>query len=170
MKDWQDTAPWEQLTIRAKGVVDAIQALDVEHALRYNWEHGKTYCNIFVLDVIGALGLGAPTYWHDPVTGDKEQYGYGAEMSANLLSDWFATHGVEKKWQMTRDPMEAMALADSGNICVATWFNKKGNGHTAIVRPDAPLKVAQAGTIRSSNLPLARAFGAHLPEVRYWAK
>lgn len=170
MEDWKEAPPWEPIRVRAKGVIDAIQALDVENAPRYNWEHNKTYCNIFVLDVISALGLGAPTYWHDPITGDKAEFAEGAEMSANLMTPWFATHGIEKRWQMTRDPMEAMALADSGNVCVATWFNKKGLGHVAIVRPDAPLRVAQAGKIRSSNLPLARAFGVHLPEVRFWAK
>jgi hypothetical protein len=167
---WKTREPWLSVTeLHAKDVLDAIRQLDVANTPRYKPFGKATYCNIYATDTLRLLGIKQPTHWHDPVLGGPAQVGRGAEMTANLLHHWMPEFGIERGWQLLTTPADALKAAQERRVCLGIWANKSGPGHVVVIRPDQANACAQAGRVCSSNLSLAKAFGEHLPAVKYWA-
>lgn len=154
------TIPSSSLPFGAAKNRAVINELDVEHSPRYKPQAGKTYCNIFVSDFLGALGL-PPTH----IEG-------GYELSANDMIEWLnSPKGVETGW-IPGDRAEALDAADRGHVVLVSYFNPNINplthkhrpGHIAIVLPEGT--IAQAGRDNFVGKTIAYGFGT-LP-VQFW--
>lgn len=121
---------------------------------RYAHRNGATFCNIFVWDVTRAMSCEIP-HWVTPA-GDPAAAGKGNELNANDLNAWLHQHGVRFGWQ--RRPLaDAVAAANQGCPVVASWANRAGIGHIAMVRPGlaSPTEgpwLAQAGAVNANRI------------------
>lgn len=129
-----------------------------------------THCDAFVCDVTAALGAPIP-FW---VIGDGEPSapGKGRELSANGSIQWLHTRGRDYDWR-TAKVDGAMAAANNGMPVVAAYYNHRGIGHVAIVRPGTPhlergLPIAQAGARNFDDGYLIDGFGTRAPAVEYF--
>ena len=78
-----------------------------------------------------------------------------AEMNANAMHTWLATH--HDGWRLVV-PADAHARAALGFPVVASWLNPTGkSGHVAMLLPGG--LIAQAGQSNLFMVPLARGFG-----------
>lgn len=106
-----------------------------------------TFCNIFMGDVLFAMGYVMP--W------DR----------ATNIARWFAGEGGRDGWQGVT-AYDAQNRANAGYPTVAVWENAGGIGHVAVVRPgsvDARLgpTIAQAGDTNFNKGFLGSGFGAN---------
>lgn len=148
MKSFKETPPWQsikppssQLPNTEGKLRKVVDELDVENAARYKPQPSATYCNIFVSDVLTAMGL-EPGHWIDD-DGHPAEDGHGWEMTANRMVRWFRTTGKDYGWVET-DRRIALDSAARGHVVVVGWDSQgKGPGHIAIVLPEGT--IAQAG-------------------------
>lgn len=135
-----------------------VAQFDVERSPRYKKNtrsDGKpsTWCNLFLFDVLNAMGVGIPY------------------MRASAMQDWFAKEGKALGWELCT-PMVAMYRASLGWPVVCTYKNPdpQRSGHVAIVVPSRGhpgLWIAQAGLENFSFGLESRSFG-RLP-VQYFS-
>ena len=96
-----------------------IDQFDVENNPRYK-KDTYTYCNIFVKDVIMAMGVSGIS---------KGDIGAG-----NMINTIF--NAVGGSW-IAVDAKDAQTAANTGYLTVAGWLNPgPGNNHVQIVRPE----------------------------------
>jgi hypothetical protein len=160
--DFKTVPPWlpidppsAKLTGDAAKLRAVINELDVEHAPRYRRTGTATWCNIYVTDVLSAMGL-QPGHWMRK-DGAPAQVGQGQEMNANALVRWFVQHGARFGWQEA-DRDAALAAAARGHTVVVGWDSGTGfPGHIAIVLPEGA--IAQAGARNFVGETIRAGFG-----------
>lgn len=120
-----------------------------------------THCSSFAAAAAEALGV----YILRPPQ-------HSQVLLANAQNEWLANEGSDAGWRRLRDPFEAQAAANRGQLVVASYHNHRDNkpGHIAIVRPtdmrardiaaEGP-NVIQAGTINSASISLRAGFAGH---------
>ena len=177
--------------VSAKGawLAGQLDALGVESkwiaGTRVNWESGvavdgtptpgrHTHCSAFVAAAAQTLGV----YILRPPE-------HGQMLLANAQNEWLGDEGRAGGWRRIRDPLNAQAIANRGELVVASYRsrNPETPGHIAIVRPaprsaaevaaDGPMTI-QAGTTNSAAIPVRLGFAGHPhawsdAEVRYYA-
>jgi hypothetical protein len=101
---------------------------------------------------------------------------HGQILLANAQSEWLASEGADYGWRRVPGPVEAQALANKGELVVASYrsHDDRKPGHIAIIRPaalssseieaDGPMST-QAGTFNSSAIRVRLGFSGH---VRAW--
>ena len=176
MTNFKDTPPWKsinpptsKLPRHPDKLRKVIDELDVEHAPRYAPQGTSTFCNIFVSDVLTALGL-QPGHWCDTDGNPAKDGQDGAfEMNANRMARWFKLHGPRNGWEEA-DRLTASDAAGRGHTVVVVWDSKLVGtpGHIAIMLPEGT--IAQAGrknfvggTIREGFGKLTPKFYVHVP-------
>lgn len=133
---------------------------------RYRAGPRETWCNVFVTDVVAAMGIRAPRHWMTSA-GIPAAIGRGREMRANELVGWFRTHGPTWGW-MTTDRETAEKAAARGHLAVVGWRNPKGGpGHVAILL--GPDSIAQAGRQSFVRGRVSQGFGAAEP-LEWWVQ
>lgn len=171
----------------AQKLLDTISDLDPENNERYRPNRrgkGDTYCNIFVMDIARKLGVplfGGAAKYGSPEAVDWNNDGIIDDyMDANEMVAWLQgtyqhprivvdNQGPSLGWQRISQA-EAARLAAEGYFVVVGWYNPKGVGHVAVVRPDSTpgnIRIAQAGRENFSNGSLKRA-GWPLSELVYF--
>lgn len=174
--NFKNTPPWKSIKPpsgdlpahpgKLRMVVDE---LDVEHAPRYQPTASATFCNIFVSDVLQAMGL-QPGHWCDadgePADdGQPDTY----EMNANRMARWFKLHGPRNGWEEAERGVASDAAA-RGHVVVVVWDSQhmRKPGHIAVMLPEGT--IAQAGrqnfvgkTIREGFGQLTPRFYVHVP-------
>lgn len=137
--------------------------------------HGRhTHCSAFVAAFAKKIGI----YILRPPE-------HGQILLANAQNQWLAQDGADYGWRRVPGPAEAQALANAGELVVASYHNHKDDkpGHIAIIRP-AALSLAdieadgsmaiQAGTVNSSAIRVRLGFAGHVHawrdgEIDYYA-
>ena len=156
-------------TERAKQYLAVAAQFDVENNPRYVRGHAggrETYCNIFMCDVLLALGL-PPSHWVDPATGVPAPVGKGIELNANACAKWFDDHGLAFEWMLCSE-IQARKRATMGYPTVVVWANPGGIGHVAVVLPGTDFThTAQAGADNFFNGNLRGGFGGVGP-LKFW--
>jgi hypothetical protein len=174
----------------AEQIIRRIDALDVEHhwpaGVHVSWRSGNpdgktesgfgkhTHCSAFAAAAAEVLGI----YLLRPPE-------HSQVLLANAQYDWLENEGVAQGWRPVRDEIEAQALANQGELVLATYKNRRDDkpGHIAIVRPstksDASIRregpdVTQAGGTNYRSTSLADGFAGHPSawgrhEVRFYA-
>lgn len=158
----------------ATNYVEVAKQFDVEHNPRYVRGHNndptdglETYCNIFVCDVMRAMGVPLP-HWNDPATGVETPMGKGKETSANGVCVWLQQHAITFGW-MRCDETQARTRASNGYPTVVAWFNSRGIGHVALVLPGTDFThIAQAGATNFFDDNLKKGFGG-ISSLRYYS-
>lgn len=154
---------------RAGTYKDITRQFDVEKNPRYVRGHNndpkdgeETYCNIFLCDVMLALGAPLP-HWMDPATGAPVPMGKGKETSANGVCLWMAQHGLAFDW-MECSEAQARKRATAGYPTCVLWLNQGGIGHVAVVLPGLDwTHIAQAGGTNFFDGNLKKGFGGAGP-------
>lgn len=146
-------------------VREVVKELDPKKNPRYTPENGKTWCNIFLTDVVRAMGH-LPHHWMKADGSGPGKPPSDVEMSANKLVAWFDKFGPAHGW-IESDRQSAFAAAERGHLVVLGWFNDKpGSGHVAVLLPEGT--IAQAGRRNFVGEPVSAGFGT-LP-VRYFVQ
>ncbi len=136
---------------------------DVEKDPRYAPGDGKTWCNIFTWDWSCAMGARIPHWITSPTTGAE------IELNANALTFWLSAAGFDQGWREVRSSGSVLAEVNNGNVCVATFHNPAGHGHITPIVPDPKeIMVCNVGAKNFQRGPIAKAYGRHMPNVRYW--
>lgn len=168
MTTWKNVVPWEAITVPSEGKgLEAILAdLDVEGAPRYKAKDGKTFCNIFVTDVVKAMGVRGPRHWHLS-DGGEAKMGQGIEMSANRMHAWFRKHGAVYGWWEV-DQGTAEAAAERGHLVVCSWPSdgRREPGHVAILLGED--RITQAGKNNYESCSIKAGFGNR--PVSFWVQ
>jgi hypothetical protein len=137
-------------------------------------EGRHTHCSAFVAAFAKKLGI----YILRPPE-------HGQTLLANAQNEWLAEEGSEEGWRRVRDAVEAQALANKGELVVASYHNHRDDkpGHIAVIRPaalsraeieaDGPM-ATQAATVNSSAIPVRLGFAGHIhawndDEIDYYA-
>ena len=106
-------------TKRSKSAYNA--TIDKVNVYNYTKKGGTTYCNIFVQDVMDAMGL-------------KNFY---TKQRANATYQWLNSTGKNSKGWKLISAYTAQQRANSGYPTLVIWYNTKGDpGHVALVRPE----------------------------------
>ena len=171
MKSFKDTPPWQSikppsasLPCHAGKLRKVVDELDVENAPRYAPQPTATYCNIFVTDVLQAMGH-QPGHWVDDDGGPAED-GHGWELNANRMVRWFRTHGKTYGW-VECDRRVACDSAARGHTVVVGWDSQaSGPGHIAILLPEGT--IAQAGRRNFVGGTIREGFGDR--KVRFFVQ
>lgn len=120
---------------------------------RYTPRGGDTFCNIFVEDVMFAMGIELP--WDH----------------ANEIADWLSNE--RDGWRQVT-AQEAQDRANAGYPTVTAFYNYPGIGHLSVVRPGnyatfRAVMTANAGADNFNNGSALRAYTASmLSRVRYY--
>ena len=143
-----------------------IAELDVEKSPRYKrTPDGRTWCNIFVSDVLDAFGY-YPSHWMDSQGGPPEEKGVVVELNANQMLRWLLAHGGNYGW-IHADRDMAMSAAERGHIVLVGWDSRTGKpGHIAVLLPEGT--IAQAGRTNFVGKTIREGFGT-LP-VQFWVQ
>lgn len=169
--DFRSTPPWQNIKPPAgelpahPGKLRAvIEELDVANAPRYRPGPGVTWCNIFVTDVITAMGF-EPGHWVQ-ADGTPAPVGSGKELNANGLVRWLIEYGPVKGW-IEADKATATDAAARGHLVVVGYDSKSNKpGHVAVMLHEGT--IAQAGRRNFVGETVRSGFGA-LP-VRYFVQ
>lgn len=174
MKSFKETPPWQSIHPPSADLPHdprklrmVIDELDVEHAPRYQPTKSATYCNIFVADVLQAMGL-QPQHWCDADGNPAEDGQTGAfEMNANRMARWFKLHGQRNGW-VEADRQTASDAAARGHVVVLVWDSGRPDrsGHIALLLPEGT--IAQAGRTNFVGKTVREGFG-NLP-VKFWVQ
>jgi uncharacterized protein YukE len=126
---------------------------------RYSWQSGKTYCNIFVSDVTGAMGVPIPHRW-DAKTQTGVYDGTGTEMQVPEMREWLNGEEGRATWSKTTAD-EAQNAANKGIPAIVL---DTGGRHIAMIRPGEidPTKgpaTAQAGATNFDDKNMTDGFG-----------
>lgn len=168
--DFKNAPPWKtilppsaKLPYTVGKLRKVIDELDVEHAARYKADALRSWCNIFVTDVLTAMDL-PPTHWvnekGDPAREGKDNI----ELNANGMAKWFEEHGGRFGW-ISADRQSAVDAAARGHVVVVSYQNPTGHsGHVAILLPEGT--IAQAGRLNFVGRTVREGFG-NLP-VKFW--
>jgi len=154
----------EEISPKARHLIAAIDALDVEHhwpaGVHVSWETGipdgrpetssgkHTHCSAFVAAAAKSLGI----YILRPPE-------HGQILLANAQYEWLASEGARRGWRNVTSDEEAQSLANRGELVVATYRNHRDDkpGHIAIVRPSSK----PAGAIRGEGPQVTQAGGTN---------
>jgi hypothetical protein len=113
--------------------------------------HDDTFCNLHTADVAEAMGVVLPR-------GKR----------ANELALWLASGGAAHGWEKVTEHV-ARAMADEGQLVVASWFNPHGNpGHICPLEPtlgEPGLWVSNVGGSNFLRGTLAQAFGGRAVDL-----
>lgn len=171
--DFKNAPPWQTITTPAANLPHGyeklrmvVDELDVENSPRYRPTPTQTWCNIFVSDVLTAMGL-QPGHWVH-VNGDPGKQGQGVELNANRLTRWLVKHGPRFGWTET-NRLAASDAAERGHTVVLAWDSETSKpGHVAIMLHEGT--IAQAGrknfvggTVREGFGTLTPRFFVHIP-------
>jgi hypothetical protein len=134
---------------RYRAVIDQFQ---VETAERYRpGRDGFTYCNIFVLDVVRAMGAHIP------------------HLGAINMCNWLGTTGRQYGWREV-DAATAQAYANTGRPAVTSAGSI---GHVQMVVPSTTpfshergVSIAQAGRINTNYAPISTIYGSNTLHTR----
>lgn len=160
------TPRWQPLKVKASSLPwpQRLPAVVAELAParnpRYRPGVAQTWCNVYVTDVVAAMGLAAPRHWM-MARGDPAAPGKGTEMTANLLWEWFTGPSAARYGWMACDRQTAEKAAERGHLAVVCWRNRKGPGHIAIVLGEDA--ITQAGRQCFERGRIAQGFGAAEP-------
>lgn len=149
---------------RSPGLYNAvINQFNVERNPRYAVNQkgtGDTYCNVFVLDVVKAMGAELP------------------RTNANGIYNYLTTKGQESGWVRVT-PDQAQLYANMGMPVVTAIRNLNGgsHGHVQVVRPSANgaydpergVVIAQAGRRLMNYAYITDVYDESLPQVVYYA-
>ena len=168
--------PWPS---RLKGV---LLALNVEQSPRYKPGHkldakgglvpasSVTWCNVYVTDIIAAMGVSAPRHWVTS-SGEPAAIGKGVELSANRLIAWFDKHGARYGW-MRSDSRTAQEAARRGHLVIVGWSNPKPAlpGHVSVVL--GPDRITSAGRRNFYECTVKESFGLSVdaPALRWFVQ
>jgi hypothetical protein len=145
-----------------------IKELDVEHSPRYRAGNGRTWCNVFVTDVLDAHGV-LPSHWMaaDGGPASKDPAVVNIELNANQLLRWLAIHGSEYGWEFAGKAV-AQDAAARGHLVIVGWDSKSAKaGHVAILLPEGT--IAQAGATNFVGRTIPEGFG-RLPDLQFWVQ
>lgn len=152
-----------------KGILEAINFLDVENSKRYARNKYSTFCNIYAYDYATVLGAYLPrVFWtkeaiKNGLECSKPKYGDNVyELSANSLYRWFGEYSKEFNWtEVTME--EAQELANSGSVVIGVAGNKvEGlSGHIVAVIPENGKNKAKRNKDKKIISPLMSQAGAH---------
>ncbi|TCO69268.1 hypothetical protein [Marinisporobacter balticus] len=154
LNDGEDTSNRSKKTYNS--IIDGFK---VETNPKYQKRNGNTYCNVFAMDIMDAMGVP-----------------YGGHKNANGLADWFSKEGHSNGWKNVT-PKEAAASANMGKPTIVIWKNPDGHGHISVVRPYNPSQpkhysgvyIAQAGTSNFNYKPITYGFGkSKIPQLKYY--
>jgi hypothetical protein len=180
----------DDISPKARQVIGAIDALDVEHhwpaGVHVTWETGvpdgkpesssgkHTHCSAFVAAAAKSLGI----YILRPPE-------HGQILLANAQFEWLASEGARHGWRSVTTDEDAQRLANRGELVVATYRNHHDDkpGHIAIVRPSTKSlatirgegpQITQAGGTNYLSASLKTGFAGHRAawdhhEVMYYA-
>jgi hypothetical protein len=150
---------------RAGKYRDVVRQFDVANNPRYVRGHAnpgvgrETYCNIFLCDVMLAMGLGTPPHWQDPATGAPVAMGKGKETDANGVCNWMSGHALAYDW-MECSEIQARKRATEGYPTCVVWLNPGGIGHVAVVLPGVDCThIAQSGGTNFFDDNIKKGFG-----------
>jgi hypothetical protein len=165
------------ISTKASWIVSSLRSLDVEHrwiaGAHVNWQTGlpddetetlpgrHTHCSAFVASAAMKLGV----YILRPPE-------HGQVLLANAQYEWLETQGASHGWRRVDGPEQAQALANRGDLVVASYRSHLSNkpGHIAIVLPgsksDAQIEaegpdVMEAANSNNFSTPLATGFAGH---------
>lgn len=163
---WLMQPPWMPVEAPIKGdednrsghlLVDIAAQFDVAHAPRYQPMGERTFCNIYLWDVLSALGCcDVAAHWVDRAGTPVKPGAKGAQETR--ANDVVLRLGRQLYGWRHADEAAAYAHADSGRPTVAGWYNRAGPGHVAIVLPGRV--IAQAGRTNFFGRPLSHGFGS----------
>lgn len=157
-----------KLTIGPEKLHKVIAELDVEHSPRYRSDGRRTWCNVFVTDVLDAHNL-QPSHWMaaDGGPASKDPTVVNVELNANQLLRWMAGHGDKFGW-VPAERAVAFDAAARGHLVVVGWDSGQLGkaGHVAILLPEGT--IAQAGRTNFVGKTIREGFGA-LP-VQFWVQ
>lgn len=171
---------------RSAEVLRAVAAqFDVLRNPRYTRDGRRTWCNIFLADVLAALGCGEWLHWvevarimpdgsicldhagtptplpdpaaaHDPAAPRIRL----VEQNANDMGAWFLTSGPRFGWTEV-DSGSAGAFAAHGMPVAVSHVAPGGIGHVALLLPPVGVqhRIAQAGAHNLFDAPLEAGFG-----------
>jgi hypothetical protein len=162
---------------KATWIVASLKSLDVEHrwiaGTHVDWRTGlpddeaetlpgrHTHCSAFVASAAMKLGV----YILRPPQ-------HGQVLLANAQYEWLENEGAEQGWRRVEGPEQAQALANGGDLVVASYRSHLSNkpGHIAIVLPGAKSAaqieaegpdVMEAANVNALSTPLASGFAGH---------
>lgn len=156
--------PWQRILIPSQGLpfsTDKLRAvideLAVERAPRYQPTAQSTFCNIFVADVLQAMGLlpehRMPSDGSAPAPGLRRT----VEQNANMMTRWLSTYGVRHGW-IGADRKTATDAAARGHTVVVAWDSQKSSpGHIAVMLTEGT--IAQAGRTNFVGKTIREGFG-----------
>jgi hypothetical protein len=160
-------------TGRAGKYLEVVRQFDVAKNPRYARGHAnpgvtkETYCNIFLCDVMLALGIGTPPHWQDPATGSPVAMGKGKETDANGVCNWMTSHGLAFGW-MECSEKQARKRATAGFPTCCLWLNPGGIGHVVVVLPGTDFThIAQSGASNFFDGAIQQGFGG-ISNFRFW--
>lgn len=119
-----------------QALIQVVGQYDVEHNARYQRTSKATFCNIYVWDILRAMGAEIP-HWvlnNAPATSNTR----GArELNANATYNWLRDCGAQYGWTVV-SAADAQKRANAGYPAVAVWKNPNPSrsGHIAIVMPE----------------------------------
>jgi hypothetical protein len=166
---------------------NVIAQFDVENAIRYQKNNGETFSNIFVWDVMRAMGVILPHYFDQfMMPSNENKYVYiGSE---NIRAHFLAVRGGEYGWKEVK-PKIAQLRANQGYPTIGVWVNgdldiveqvppDKPRGHMMVVRPSptgtgyertkGPY-ISQAGKINTMILNVSDVLGVFkMSNVTYY--
>lgn len=163
---WLMQPPWMPVEAPIRGdednrsghlLVDIAAQFDVTHAPRYQPMGERTFCNIYLWDVLSALGCcDVAAHWVDRAGTPVKPGAKGAQETR--ANDVVMRLGRQLYGWRHADEAAAYAHADSGRPAVVGWYNRAGPGHVAIVLPGRV--IAQAGAINFFGRPVSAGFGS----------
>lgn len=135
-------------------IYQLLEALDVEHSLRYLRSPSSTYCNIYAYDFCYFAQCYLPRVWWtskallELAQGKSVKVAYGKtvnELNANALYDWLFEWGDDFGWSRTFDLTEMQGVVNEGGVGVicAKRRNPARSGHITVVIPEATGQVAK---------------------------
>jgi hypothetical protein len=159
--------------------LEIVRQFDVARSPRYQPRMGNTFCNVFAVDVMAAMGAALP-YWVTERGGKGPVNEAYFEANANWLAAWLATEGHRYGWARC-SAEEAVAHARAGQPTVVCWLNwarvdpqhnALRSGHIAVVVPSSKpgVRIAQAGAGNFVDGDVAQGFGSSRLELLnyYW--
>ena len=150
----------------ANAYTTIVKQFDVTRNSRYRRSSNATFCNIYSVDIMVAMGLESSfSHWIDSNGKPVKPYSKGShELTANATYIWLRNHGSSYGWKKV-SAKQAQQRANSGYPTLAVWYNPnpRGSGHIAVVIPEDThhqyfgnnnVIISQAG---ASNLSVAYA-------------
>lgn len=149
---------------RIVAIHEVVRWLNVEKSIRYTPFESKTFCNIYVYDILYCLNIYIPRVWWNEDSICRLRRGhlveniYGetvSELNCNMLSEWFENYGREFGWEPLSDLSEMQNVVNKGTVgvIVAKSRDAGSSGHIVTVLPEIDMYIAKrAGEVVVSPL------------------